>query len=1431
MKRSIRWAAALLSLLLVGCNIIACNRGKGNDTTTDPWDTTSGLPDDMEVIPEDITKPLFSMNEWTGKRSKDANGKTVQQTDIFSVNEVAHHSTETLVYQSVEDAVESAKNYDYQRSKYYQLLTGVGKPWNLAVYENISTAKRAGVYGKFQSPEYDMSKAPVYEGKNVVGTYSTAYYGGFKEVILPASWQAQGFDFPIYSNFTYPWNTFKNGSVALPQAPQNTNPVGFYRTTFTVDKEWLDSNRSVYINFGGVESCYYVWVNGYEVGYSESSYDSSEFDLTPYLNKDGSENLLAVMVIRWCDGSYFENQDFMRLGGIFRDVYLYSTPAVQIFDYSVVTDLDKTYTDADLEVKVELLNKTTKALADGKYSIDVKLFDADGKNLFEKNPLTAALGREVESGAKASITLSRKVEKPHLWSDEDPYLYTLVLTLYDADGNYYGSTAQQLGFREIEFTKTTGASANTSVYKDVLLNGKKILLKGVNRHDNQGSTGKYVSHETYQKDVEIMKQLNINAVRTSHYPNDKYLYYLCDKYGIFVLAEANVEDHYNVGGDNTEKYFRKSVQDRVLDLVEREKNRTSVIIWSLGNELSQSRVYPDTIKKMKQIDSTRLVHLESYGTGGGVDLGSGMYWSIDAMENMGKAGNKMPWIQCEYAHAMGNSVGNLYEYWEVIRSYDNLLGAFIWDFVDQTLYTEIPRGSADLLGTGKFWAYGGAWGDAINSGDFCQNGIISNDRTIQPEGYEVKYVYQNIWFTSDITQIGAGKVSVYNEFKFTDLSAYDFFYELRQNGVTVDSGKLTVSGKPGETVEITVPYQMPAVIGADDEFSLVLLAKEKADTKWAKAGYVVASEVFDLPVEVAHTAADRGAMPSAVLTETDTDWTVKGSDFEAVFNKAKGALTSYTYKGETILSTALLPTYRRAQLSNDKSNFWDNVSVGTVQSMTVNSSADGKSVVVSAVLKLNNAGGSLQTMEYTVYGSGEITVKATLHPDYATEMARYGLTLTLPASYEQASWYGYGEYDSYVDRNRSCLPGIYSSTVTKNLTLFGKPQDGGNMTRVRWYALTSDSSNAGLMAVSESMEAQAIHYSAAELKAAKYTHQLRATPAYTYLTLSYMSRGTGGASCGPDTLTEYRIPVGQELTFTVTLVPFDKGADSNALTEQSKLWRDSASIGPDDIDGILADRVAEKIALLAVDPSGVKKARAAYDALTDAQKALVDNYRILEIVERDGAIKTIINDMAGNFSTTANTGVLTDDPESPTGTTFNGNFMISDKNSIIRNTFSGKAEFTITAWVKLDDFNEHNLIASTGDNQVTLKIDSSGRLEFFIYENGWDNIITVSPSDAGVGVNQWFLITALRDAQGLKLYVNGKLIGSRAFTGTAPASTTLGIGIQPGATDRKFRGDMAAVQIYNRALTVDEIKALTPDKGLDGLILGYNMSDTSSNLD
>ncbi len=1421
MRKNLCKASALLAALLMMGGLVGCKGGKA-ETVSDPWDTASGIPDKYQVLTDDAGTVRFTMNEWTGKKSNDINGNSVQQTEIVSVNEVAYHSGETLVYQSVEDAVEGAKNYDYARSDYYQLLTGEGNPWQLAVYENISNAKKAGVYGNFFSPAYDMAAAPVYEGENKVGTYETAYYGGFIEVTLPASWQTQGFDFPIYSNTSYPWSAYKNGTVSLPTAPTRTNPVGFYRTSFTVDEQWLASNRSVYISFGGVESCFYLWVNGYEVGYSEDSYDTSEFDITPYLNKDGSENLLAVMVIRWCDGSYFENQDFLRMSGIFRDVYLYAAPSVQIFDYTVTTKLDKTYTNAALDLSVELLNKTTAEIAPD-FSVDVKLFDAEGQNLFAADPLTASMETSLASGGSLSLRLSRELIKPVLWSDENPYLYTLVITLYDKEGNYYGSIAQQLGVRELTFTSTRGSSAAGS-YDTVLLNGKEVLLKGVNRHDTDGRYGKYVPKETYEQDVTIMKQLNINSLRTSHYPNDKYLYYLCDKYGIMVLAECNIESHYGVSQEETEKYFKAAVTDRIEALTEREKNRTSIIIWSLGNETNQSPVFVKQIAALKKRDSTRMVHFESYKTDGGVDLGSGMYWDIPSMENMGKASNHMPWIQCEYAHAMGNSVGNLYEYWEVIRSYDNLLGAYIWDFVDQTLYTELPAQRAgDLLGTGYYYAYGGAWGDQINSADFCQNGIVLPDRSLQPECYEVKYVYQNVWFSADLFDLLQATVHVRNEFKFTDLSAYDFGFELRCNGVMVDSGALTVSGAPGETVSVLVPYQMPA-LSDECEYSLVLCCMLKADTLWGKAGDVIASESFDLPAEVGHVSIDQAAMPALTVTESEDIWQITGSDFEAAFSKKTGVLSSYAVKGEELLVSSLTPAYRRAQLSNDKSTFWDNVALGELTRFEVKRASDSRSAEVTASYRLKNAGESIQTIVYVIYGSGEIHITATLTPDASKgELARYGITLPLQVSYEAIQYYGNGAFDSFNDRCRACIPGVYTTTVTENLVPYGNPQDSGNRTGVRWFALSSEQQNTGLLIVGDRLEVQALHYTAAQLTSAKYTYQLSASPSATYLTVSYGSRGTGGASCGPDTLTKYRLPVGEELSFSFTLVPFGAGADLDAL---AKPWRNADSMTLEELNEAMANAIEGMIRNLLTGSENVTAVRAAYEKLTDAQKALVDNYDLLVLAETSGKIEMELTDACGQNAVVLKNGIVMPDETSPVGYSFSGNFTVPDSNGSLTAALTGKNNFSIAIWVKPSDLDAHNLFFAKGDTQVALKTNSSGQLEFFVYNGGWI-AVTVDTGKAGLTADSWHCLTGVRDDAGLKLYVDGKLAGSTAFTGSVSKSNQpIGVGI---STDngRTLRGKLAAVQLYDRALTADEVTGLDPVIGLEGLILGYNMSKTS----
>lgn len=1427
MKKQIRIGCVCLSAVMAAATLAACSSKKGGitlTTETTPWDPDQTLPKQTIAVPENFGKTLFTMNEWTGAvNSKDADGNKVSQTDIVSVNTVTDRTSEALVYGSVEDAIQGAKDYNYEKSPYYQLLTGEGKNWKLAVYENVRTAQAAGVYGNFYKVDYDLSAAPKYGGDGTVGSYGSAYYGGFKDVTLPASWQTQGFDFPIYSNTAYPWNAYSNGNVALPYAPKTMNPVGFYRTTFDLDSSFMDG-RSVYLTFGGVESCFYVWVNGMEVGYSEDSYVATEFDITPYLNKDGKDNVLAVMVVRWCDGSYFENQDFLRLSGIFRDVYLHSAPGVQIFDYTVTTDLDKTYTDATLKVTAQLLNRTTEQ-ADG-YYVGVQLFDADGNSVFGDGVITNKDAVSLGSGESVKVSLEKAVTAPHLWSDEDPYLYTLVLTLYDGQGRYYGSLAQQLGFRELTFTASSG---NVRKYDTVLLNGNPILLKGVNRHDTSYTDGKYVSHELYETDIAAMKQLNINALRTSHYPDDKYLYYLCDKYGIFVLAEANVESHYGVSDTDTEKYFENVVTDRILSQTMREKNRTCILIWSLGNESSQASVYPTLVTKLRKLDPTRMIHFESYGTGGGVDLGSGMYWSVDSMENMGKQTNKMPWIQCEYAHAMGNSVGNLKEYWDVIRSYDNLLGAFIWDFVDQTVATEIPSNAQqDYYQNGKYFAYGGCWGDQINSGDFCQNGLLNPDRTWQPECYEVQYIYQSVWFTGELSDLEAGKVTVYNEFSATDLSAFDFSYELLLDGKVIDSGSLEISCAPRQTVQVTVPYKVGTPV-AGGEYYLNLTCSLKSDTLWAKKGYVIAHEQLRVPVDIpAAPTADPSSMPTLTLNEDETFYTVEGENFMMKLQKKKGVISSYTFGTEEILTQGPSVNFKRGKLANDSSSYpWNNVSSGNALSVDIESDPAGKWVRFTVVQELKNAGSSQLTTVYTVYGSGEIGVNVILTQDPSMgEMAKFGEVLTLPGSFEQITYYGGGFWDSYNDRKQGTTVGVWETTVTDSFFPYPTPQDTGNKTDVRYMALTSDEYRTGLMVVStDLMEASALHYTAAQLTAASRIYQLSGSKQNTYLSVDYGSRGTGGASCGPDTLQEYRLTNQGVYSYSYTIVPFEKeNADLNAL---SKLWRESDSIGD-----LYAAPVIEMIDALSGDYSRVAEIRAAYEALKPEYQAHVANYDQLLAVEEYLSSVFTLTDRSGNgFDAVLTNGRLKEDETAPLGYSYDGHFTVKDRDNLQNGALSGKHEFTVGVYAKFSSFDSGNVLVSRSDTQMSIKINGSGQLEFFVYDGGWQ-AVTVSMSTAGITQNSWHYIVGVRDSEGLKLYVDGKLVGSRSYTGSVNSSSApLGVGVTDGAS-YVMNGAISTVHLLDSAMSADQIAAQyryyteggDPAYTPDGSIVWYDMN-------
>ncbi len=1123
-----------------------------------PWDDSLEIPVSELLTLVKPGEKVFTGLEWTGQTdSKDANGNKVHQSDIAFVNEVPYHSNTTVVYNGLDEAYTGAINYTFDTSSYYKLLTGEGNTWQLAVYKNEEDAKAAGVLDDFYKTSYKMSKAPEYEGNGKVATQQTAYYGGFKDVTLPASWQTQGFDFPIYTNTVYPWaNGAYGNAFAVPLAPEATNPVGFYRYYLDVDADWITSGRRVYISFDGVESAYYLYVNGKQVGYSEDSYDTSTFDITAFLNEDGKDNLIAVKVYRWCDGSYFENQDFLRLAGICRDVYVYSVPGVNISDYKVETDLDDAFIDAELSIEAEIYNSTTADVESSFYSLDVRLVDAQGNSVFAIDPLQKTVGA-IESGKTATVRISREVVAPHLWSDEDPYLYTLIISLYDKNGVYYGSISQQLGFREITFTPTEGIAPNTDKYDIMMLNGKPLVYKGVNRHETSPDTGKYVSHELIEQDVKIMKSLNINAVRTSHYPDSKYFYDMCDKYGLLVLAECNIESHYGVNEEETEKYFKGTITDRVKSFTELAKNRTCVVMWSIGNETSsRTQLYYDLIAELKEMDPTRPVHYESLGESGGVDISSVMYWDIYGVNLKGQAGNNMPFMQCEYAHAMGNSVGNLYEYWEAIRKHDNVVGAFIWDFVDQSLWTEYEDGVFDYYGNGKYLAYGGCWGDANNQGNFCQNGIISADRMIQPEAYEVKYVYQSVWATADKLSAENKTVQFYNEFNFTDLNAYDISYELLENGKVVDSGALDVNCAPGEKVNIDVPFTMPATLKADGEYFVNIYVKLKEDTLWAEKGHIVASNQLEVEADVENVTLDTSVMQNVSVAEDDKTVTVSSDLFEAVFSKTTGLLLNYTYNGEKIIVEGPEPTYTRATLDNDRGLAWDNVKIQDASSFSVTADDSGKFVTISATLPLS-AEGNTQYMTYTVYGNGEITITAKLDTASGSEeMHRYGATLVMPNDYEDITFYGRGVWDTYNDRQKGAHVGIYETTVSDSFYPYPQPQDTGTKTGVRYFALTSGEKQTGLLFVSDDeMEAQALHFSCMQLRLESRVYALRPLNR-TYVTLSYGSRGTGGASCGPDVIDQYKITAnGNDYTYTYTIVPFDK--DTDDISEISLKWWDA----------------------------------------------------------------------------------------------------------------------------------------------------------------------------------------------------------------------------------------------------------------------------------
>ena len=982
---------------------------------------------------------------------------------------------------------------------------------------------------------------------------SDFYRPGFDDtawntIRVPSNWQFEGYDVPIYVNITYPW-----GVPDPPHIPANNNPVGSYRTRFTVPPSW--GGRDVYLTFDGVEAAFYLWVNGERVGYSEDSRTPAEFNITKYL-KDG-ENVLAVEVYRWCDASYLEDQDFFRLSGIFRDVTLWSAGPLHVRDLQVRTDFDATYKDAELKIEAQVRNGSAAAKS---VNVRAALLDAQGVEVARATATVAG----VPAGQTATAVMVQAIGGPKKWTAESPHLYTLILSLVDESGRVVESIPQKVGFRKVEM-------------KDgqLQVNGRPILIKGTNRHEHDADTGHYVTLEQMLRDVRLMKRYNLNAVRTSHYPNSPAWYDLCDQYGLYVIDEANIESHgMGYAPDRTlgnDPAWKAAHMDRTVRMVERDKNHPSIIIWSLGNEAGDGVNFEATYAWVKQRDPSRPVQYERAERRPHTDVFAPMYMRPKAVAEYGSKPQARPLIQCEYAHAMGNSTGNFREYWDLFYSRPQLQGGLIWDWVDQGIRTRIPpagvrqdRPERTLLPGPEFQlgfrrvdkadtylAYGGDFGplDVPSDFNFCMNGLVNADREPHPGLLVVKRNYQYAHVKP--VDLASGKVKVTNWHDFTVLDeALAGRWAVQADGTTIASGAIPpLKLGPRESKEVILP--LPAMTPQPGvEYFLDLSWRLKANAPWGgRLGDEMAYDQFKLPA--GRPASPVAAVPGAKLTVTDgaDSVTIAGQTFTAQFDRAAGTMTSLKYRGTELVARPLLPDFWRAWTDNDrgarlqtKLNVWRLASESWhVRGVQATQAADGAvRVDVDAAIPVLS---STYKVSYTVFPSGDIYVDASFTPglDNLPMLPRFGMQMAMPPGFERVAWFGPGPEETYADRNEARV-GRHSGTVDAQWTEYSKPQENGNKTDVRWLALTN-AKGIGLLAGGMPYLSAAVrHYTHEDVWNAKHTYELARRPE-TYVNLDYRQMGVGGDdSWGALAHEPYQLPA-QAYSYRFRLRPFSTAID------------------------------------------------------------------------------------------------------------------------------------------------------------------------------------------------------------------------------------------------------------------------------------------------
>jgi len=1026
-----------------------------------------------------------------------------ENPEIFQINREAPTAT-FYRYTLAEDAL---KNDSWKKSSRYQSLNGT---WNFHYADSVN-ARPVDFYKK----DFNLK--------------------GWTTIQVPSNWEMKGFGIPFYTNMKYMFPTNP------PFIKHSLNNVGSYKRNFEVPSAW--DGKDVYLHFAGVTGAMYVWVNGEKVGYNEGSKVPVEFNITSKIKK--GNNTIAVQVLRWSDGSYMEDQDFWRLTGIERDVYLYAANKVTLRDFRVTSDLQNNYTDGVFNVALQIDNNTN---AESTKRIEVKLFDGSKVVYSETKKISLRKGRN-------PLVFGTVLPNVKTWNAENPNLYSLLIDIKDDNGANVEATSIKVGFRKVEIVKNK-----------VLVNGKAVLFKGTNIHDHSETEGHALQEELTFKDLQLMKQNNLNAIRCSHYPKDPHFYRLCDKYGFYVVDEANIETHglgtTNQGLDNNETkkaihpaylpQWKEAHMERTIAMFERDKNYPSIVTWSLGNEAGNGKNFFATYKWLKENDTSRPTQYEGATNYANTDIQAPMYWTIEKMIEYVENNPTRPLIQCEYSHSMGNSTGNFQKYWDVIEKYPTMQGGFIWDWVDQGMLTKNDKGQ-------NYWAYGGDLGGFKfqNDENFCLNGIVNPDRTPHPALFEVKKVYQYIKFKP--SNLKAGEIEIKNKYFFTNLSDYQFTWKLLENGIEKTSGVLPMLNIAPDGSQI-VKIDLPKLENSNTEYHLNIFALNKKATDLVPLNHIVAFEQFQLTKEilVAKTPTAKGEL---LLNLVDNSITISNDKFVMKFDSKTGLIGTLDYGNGNILVEGITPNFWRASTDNDfgaKSPknlaVWKNATKNR-NLVAVKFFYNSKEFNPIGNLKLNDAI-SIQTtydlpdvkgqieIEYTISTSGALKVTNRLKNSNSDlpHLPRFGNNFIVKNEYQNVEWFGRGPHENYIDRNTAALVGAYKAKVEDLYFPYIRPQENGNKTDVRWVTFKNNAGKGIKIEGPELLGFSTHHqynddFDAGENKRQTHTVDIQKRD-FVNINIDYKQTGVGGDdswSANAVAHKEFRVlPSNLEYSYTIT---------------------------------------------------------------------------------------------------------------------------------------------------------------------------------------------------------------------------------------------------------------------------------------------------------